>query len=156
MWQNFGETAYLAEYNEDYEHREKYSMGDGYYLGESKYSGWIIEKVGVWKRENTIEEFSYTAGNEDNIHLNTTNKPTDKTPPTPPSDTNATDKNACTLVEYSAKAIAVFGDTKSIKEELRAMGGRFNSRLTFNGKKLAGWIFSKSQERRLAYYFGLD
>ena len=26
------------------EHRENYSMGAGYYLGESKYSGWIIEK----------------------------------------------------------------------------------------------------------------
>lgn len=154
---NFEETAYLAEYNEDYEHREKYSMGDGYYLGESKYHGWIIEKVGVWKRENTIEEFAYTAGNEDNIHLNTTSKPTDKTPPTtPPSDTNGTGKNACTLVEYSAKAVAVFGDTKSIKDELRAMGGRFNSRLTFNGQRLAGWIFFKSQEKRLAYYFGLD
>ncbi len=35
---NFEETAYLAEYNEDYEHREKYSMGAGYYLGESNYS----------------------------------------------------------------------------------------------------------------------
>ena len=62
----------------------------------------------------------------------------------------------CTLVEYSSKAVAVFGDTKSIKDELRAMGGRFNARLTFNGEKLAGWIFSKSKERQLAYYFGLD
>jgi len=62
----------------------------------------------------------------------------------------------CTLVEYSAKAVAVFGDTKAIKDELKAMGGRFNSRLTLNGKRLAGWIFSKSQEQRLACYFGLD
>ena len=52
---NFEGTAYLAEFNEDYEHREKYSMGDGYYLGESKYSGWIIEKTPIYKRENTIE-----------------------------------------------------------------------------------------------------
>ena len=36
---NFEETAYLAEYNADYEHRENYSMGDGMYLGEHKYSG---------------------------------------------------------------------------------------------------------------------
>lgn len=149
---NFEETAYLAEYNEDYEHREKYSMGDGYYLGESKYHGWIIEKCPVYKRESTIEEFAYTAGNEDNIHI----KKTDKTPPTPPTDENGTSKANCTLVEYSAKAVAVFGDTKSIKDELRAMGGRFNARLTFNGQKLAGWIFPKSQEQRLAYYFGLD
>jgi len=26
------------------EHREKYSMGAGYYLGASKYSGWIVQK----------------------------------------------------------------------------------------------------------------
>ncbi|NLB56239.1 MAG: fusion protein, partial [Lentisphaerae bacterium] len=146
---NFEETAYLAEPNEDYEHREKYSMGDGYYLGESKYSGWIIEKEPVYNRERTIEDFAYTAGNEDNIHIN---KP-DTTPPSKPTEES---KGGCTLVEYSAKAVAVFGDTKSIKDELKAMGGRFNSHLTFNGKKLAGWIFPKSQEQRLAYYFGLD
>lgn len=146
---NFEETAYLAEYNEDYEHREKYSMGDGYYLGESKYCGWIIEKMPIYKRENTIEEFAYTVGNEDNIHISKPNS-------TPPSNPTGAGKDGCTLVEYSAKAVAVFGDTKSIKDELRAMGGRFNARLTFNGKKLAGWIFSKSQEQQLACYFGLD
>lgn len=150
---NFEETAYLAEFNEDYEHREKYSMGDGYYLGKSKYSGWIIEKEPVYKRENTIEEFAYIAGSEDNIHL----KKTDAMPPTThPNNETTTGKNACTLVEYSTKAVAVFGDTKSIKNELKAMGGRFNSHLTFNGKRLAGWIFSKAQEQQLAVYFGLD
>jgi len=154
---NFKETAYLAEFNEDYEHREKYSMGDGYYLGESKYSGWIIEKVPVYDRNRTIEELAYVAGSEDNIHIKQQGKEEDK-PNTPntPSDRTPAGKDACTMVEYSAKAVAVFGDTKSIKDELRAMGGRFNNRLTFNGKKLAGWIFSKSQEQRLACYFGLD
>lgn len=151
---NFEETAYLSEPNEDYEHREKYSMGDGYYLGESKYHGWIIEKVPVYKRERTIEDFAYTAGSEDNIHIKQQDKPTDT--PNTPSNSTGTGKGGCTLVEYSAKAVAVFGETRAIKDELKAMGGRFNSRLTFNGKKLAGWIFSKSQEQRLACYFGLD
>lgn len=149
---NFEETAYLAEYNADYEHREKYSMGAGYYLGESKYSGWIIEKVSIYSREGMIKEFAYTAGCEDNIRI----KKTYDTPPPPPSDKNGTSKNGCTVVEYSAKAVAVFGETRAIKDELKAMGGKFNNRLTFNGKRLAGWIFSKSQEQRLAYYFGLD
>lgn len=149
---NFEETAFLAEYNADFEHREKYSMGAGYYLGESKYSGWIIEKVSMYSREGMIKEFAYTAGSEDNICI----KKNDKTPPTPPSDSNGTSKANCTVVEYSEKAVAVFGETRAIKDELKAMGGKFNSRLTFNGKRLAGWIFSKSQEQRLAYYFGLD
>ncbi|MBN9300368.1 MULTISPECIES: fusion protein [Dysgonomonas] len=150
---NFAETAYLAEYNTDYEHREKYSMGAGYYLGESKYSGWIIEKVSMYSREGMIKEFAYIAGCEDNIRIK---KKNDDTPPPPPSDKNGTSKNGCTVVEYSAKAVAVFGETRAIKDELKAMGGKFNNRLTFNGKRLAGWIFSKSQEQRLAYYFGLD
>ena len=149
---NFEETAYLAEYNADYEHREKYSMGAGYYLGESKYSGWIIEKVSMHSREGMIKEFAYTAGSEDNIRI----KKNDDTPPPPPSDKNGTSKNGCTVVEYSEKAVEVFGETRAIKDELKAMGGKFNNRLTFNGKRLAGWIFSKSQEQRLAYYFGLD
>lgn len=149
---NFEETTYLAEYNADYEHREKYSMGAGYYLGESKYSGWIIEKCPIYQRESTIKEFAYTAGDEDNIRI----KKHDDVPP--PSDNNGTSKGKanCTLVDYSAKAVAVFGETRAIKDELKAMGGKFNSRLTFNGKRLAGWIFSKSQEQRLAYYFGLN
>ena len=147
---NFEETTYLAEYNADYEHREKYSMGAGYYLGESKYSGWIIEKCPIYQRESTIKEFAYTAGDEDNIRI----KKNDDVPPL--SGNNGTSKANCTLVDYSAKAVAVFGETRAIKDELKAMGGKFNSRLTFNGKKLAGWIFSKSQEQRLAYYFGLN
>lgn len=149
---NFEGTAYLAENNPDYEHREKYSMGAGYYLGESRYSGWIVEKVSMYTREGMINEFAYTAGDENNIHI----KKADNTPPTPPKEASTTSKANCTLVEYSAKAVAVFGDTKPIKDELRAMGGSFNSRLTLNGKKLAGWIFPKSKEPRLAYYFGLD
>ncbi len=52
---NFEGIAYLAEYNEDYEHREKYSMGNGYYLGKSSYSGWIIEKSIIYDRDNTID-----------------------------------------------------------------------------------------------------
>ncbi len=49
------------------------------------------------------------------------------------------------IVDYSEKAIAVFGDTKAIKEQLKELGGRFNPSLNYNGEKRAGWIFSKKQ-----------
>lgn len=49
------------------------------------------------------------------------------------------------IVEYSEKSIAVFGDTKSIKEELKALCGKFNPALKNNGEKRAGWIFPKKQ-----------
>ena len=49
------------------------------------------------------------------------------------------------IVDYSEKAIAVFGDTKAIKEQLKGLGGRFNHSLNYDGEKRAGWIFSKKQ-----------
>lgn len=49
------------------------------------------------------------------------------------------------IVDYSEKAIAVFGDTNAIKEQLKGLGGRFNPSLNYDGGKRAGWIFSKKQ-----------
>ncbi len=144
---NFEGTAYLAEYNEEYEHREKYSMGDGYYLGRSKYSGWIIEKVKIYDRKNTIENFAYIAGNYENIFL--------KLDVCKVKVESITEVQAITnvgeyeIVDYSQKAIALFGDTKPIKELLMAIGGKFNPRLTHNGAKQAGWIFQQSKREEL-------
>ncbi len=53
------------------------------------------------------------------------------------------------IVDYSKKAIALFGDTKEIKDLLKAMGGKFNPRLTYNGGKRAGWIFGLSKRGEL-------
>jgi lipopolysaccharide export LptBFGC system permease protein LptF len=53
------------------------------------------------------------------------------------------------IVDYSQKALAVFGDTRPMKEQLKALGGSFNPRLTHNNEKKAGWIFSKSKEQEL-------
>lgn len=49
------------------------------------------------------------------------------------------------IVDYSEKAVAVFGDTKTIKDELKSIGGKFNPRLNYNGGKRAGWVFPKSK-----------
>ena len=43
------------------------------------------------------------------------------------------------IIDYSEKAIAVVGDTKDIKDQLKALCGRFNPKLSCG----AGWIFSK-------------
>ncbi|MDR1505299.1 MAG: fusion protein [Prevotella sp.] len=157
---NFEGTAYLAEYNEDYEHREKYSMGAGYYLGESKYRGWIIEKEPIYSRENTIKEFSYAAGCPDGIQI----KPiSDKVK----NETTISDNQQASIqiesdnlqfeiVDYSEKAIALFGDTKPIKDLLSAMGGKFNPRLAYKETKKAGWIFSKTKREELAGVLNLN
>lgn len=55
------------------------------------------------------------------------------------------------IVDYSEKAIAVIGDTKQVKDELKALGGKFNFRLTCG----AGWIFSKTKESEVRKTFGI-
>lgn len=56
-------------------------------------------------------------------------------------ETHAADTNGVQIIEYSEKAIAVVGDTKPIKNTLRELGGRFNTRLSCG----AGWIFPKTK-----------
>jgi hypothetical protein len=47
---NAPETAFLVDAPGDYEHREKYSQGAGYYLGKNRYSGWFVKKVPLYDR----------------------------------------------------------------------------------------------------------
>ncbi len=47
---NAPETADLADAPESFEHREKYSMGGGFYLGSSRHSGWQIRKTSIGTR----------------------------------------------------------------------------------------------------------
>ena len=64
------------------------------------------------------------------------------------------------LVEYSEKAVAMVGDTKEHKEDLKAMGGKFNVKLVLEGKGLktpyntatVGWIFPKTEHPKLLQY----
>lgn len=53
------------------------------------------------------------------------------------------------IVEYSEKAIAIFGDTHALKSELTNAGGRFNRSLRYKEGRCPGWIFSKNHARML-------
>jgi hypothetical protein len=53
------------------------------------------------------------------------------------------------IIAYSEKAIAVIGDTKTIKDKLKELGGKFNNRLTCG----PGWIFSKKSLPELTAAF---
>ena len=144
---NFEETAYLAEYNADYEHRENYSMGDGMYLGEHKYSGWTIEKEPIYDLEKFIERYAHTAGNEANLCIKAPQPDSDTAEqPTATADLSMFNLE---IVEYSEKAIAVFGDTKPIKNVLKDLNGLFRANLTYKGERRAGWIYSKKQETKV-------
>ena len=139
---NFEETAHLSEVNEEYEHREKYTGGAGYYLGKNRYSGWVVKKEKYYKdRESIINAFALIAGEESNIHIKEQQATTNATPTTITGN--------FIIVDYSQKALAVFGDTRAVKDELMALGGRFNPKLTYGVTKQAGWIFSKTKEQEL-------
>ena len=144
---NFEETTYLAEYNADYEHRENYSMGDGMYLGKNKYSGWTIEKEPFYDLEKFIERYAHTAGDEANLCIKTPQ--TDSDTAQQPTATADLSMFNLEIVEYSEKAIAVFGDTKPIKNVLKDLNGLFRANLTYKGERRAGWIYSKKQETKV-------
>ena len=138
------ETAYLAEYNKDYEHRSP-----GFTLGRSPYSGWSIHKMTHYTREGFIERLAYIAGDENNIRL---------TSPSPERTQEAgpiTVQGDFILTNYSEKAVALFGDTKPIKDALSDLGGRFNGRLTYRGEKCAGWVFPKAKEMQVRELIGM-
>lgn len=56
-----------------------------------------------------------------------------------------------TLIQYSEKSLALFGDTKSIKEELKRIGGRYNPHLHPFAKdqSVPGWVFSNKAKQDL-------
>lgn len=139
---HFPDTAYLAEYDCKYEHRERYSGGHGFYLGDSYYSGWIVRKELFRDLASLIQRYADVAGSHDGFCL----------APTPGHGTT-TDiplhDARIQITDYSEKAIAVFGDTKPLKEILRSLGGRFSPRLTYLGTPTAGWVFPKRNEQKV-------
>lgn len=54
------------------------------------------------------------------------------------------EKPRYTMLQYSEKCLALFGDTKPIKEELKKIGGRYNPNLHpfTKDQSVPGWIFA--------------
>lgn len=51
------------------------------------------------------------------------------------------------LVDYSPRALALFGDTKPFVEALKKLRGSFNPSLTYQGEKRPGWVFLKMYKK---------
>jgi hypothetical protein len=51
---NHPETTFLNDKDKSVEHRERFAMGDGYYLTETKYLryGWKIKKINFYRTQN--------------------------------------------------------------------------------------------------------
>lgn len=121
------------------EHREKYSMGSGYYLkdGHSNSTGWAVSKSNLGGYGATLEALQIAAA-EGRFFCNT-QPATAKEAPN--FERVEVEPGSVQIIDYSEKAFAVIGDTKPIKDKLKELGGRFNPRLTCG----AGWIFSKTR-----------
>lgn len=134
----------LKHWHPEDEHREKYSGGAGYYLKASRgRSGWRIKKGYLDLTREETKERLYIAAAEGRYFI-----PSDDQKPTQ----TATNSEGLELVDYSAKAFAIIGETKPHKDTLKSLGGRFNFRL----KCGAGWIFSKSKLEDVKQALNLD
>lgn len=58
------------------------------------------------------------------------------------------------VVGYSEKALAIFGNTRPLADELKAIGAKYNRALTYNGERRAGWIISRRKADELAEILG--
>lgn len=108
--------------------------------------GWHVQEVfkshlDDWTRKNHDSWWRVIAE-----HTSDYKKP-DK-PQTKPSESVS---GELSIIDYSEKAIAVTGDTKSIKDVLKQLGGRFNAKLSCG----AGWIFSKKKESDVRMALGI-
>jgi len=67
---NFKDTEYLSKGKKEYEHKEMYTGGSGYYIAECKYHGWTVRKrISFKDRENIIKELALAAGDEFNVSI---------------------------------------------------------------------------------------
>lgn len=128
----FEETAIFNTEGDEYENRENYSGGSGYYLGESKYSGWVVRKY-----QTPSLETLQIAAFEGRFKCELTEESVNVAPV-------EVEAGKIQVIEYGS-GLAVVGDTRPIKDTLKALGGRFNFRLTCG----AGWVFPKSKLEEL-------
>lgn len=94
------------------------------------------------KTDKTVLKFAYIKEEIKNVKPIEDAKPIQKTVnENKPMETNLKIVGV-EIQDYSEKSFVVFGNTKSIKETLKSLGGRFNPYLTVG----AGWVFSKQKK----------
>lgn len=150
---NCDETKFLFDAPEEYEHREKYSMGSGYYLGGHRYSGWEVRKISVDLTHQRVLDDLYIAAAEGRFFCNV-----EIVEEQQPEVKEVVTGNGLELVKYSEKALAIFGNTKEVKETLKSLKCKFNPFLThpITGLKQAGWICQLSNEAEIKKAFKIS
>ncbi len=102
----------------------------------------IFSKTSITGKIAGIERTNITCGqHEDFYRVTFENEPQQETKEPAQFEKVEVIAGEIQIVDYSEKAFAVIGDTKSIKDKLKSLGGKFNFRLSCG----PGWIFSKKQ-----------
>ena len=64
------------------------------------------------------------------------------------------------IVQYSEKSIAVFGDSRAVKDKFKEINGRFNKHLKYECKNYVGWVFPDKSKFKvqeiLTDYYGVN
>ena len=59
-------------------------------------------------------------------------------------------KNTFTVTDYSEKAFVVSGElTRTYKDSLKSLGGKFNKNLRIGGQVTPGWVFGKRNQEKV-------
>ncbi|KAJ3306653.1 hypothetical protein HDU76_004772 [Blyttiomyces sp. JEL0837] len=118
--------------------------------GGKRVPGWLLpmskkNEMIVWAQEKNKAN---GVGNATVIHIPSTAVTIMKEDPAPPVDPNAPD--SIRIVDYTEKAIAVVGETRPVKDDLKKMGGKFNLKLKVGGAVVPGWIFPTAKRGEVA------
>lgn len=129
---------------EDNEHTKGGAYLPDYFIGSSSWSGWKVNKrkYGIDPQTEEGKNFIYGAVADGLFFANTEEQTEQESPNFEAVEVPA---GQIQIIDYSEKAIAVIGETKPIKDQLKALGGRFNFRLSCG----AGWIFPKTKLEEL-------
>lgn len=111
--------------------------------GVLQFVGYTPELEKALAEEDRAKEQAFKAWQEKQQKGKEQESESTKEQPEQEQKQTAEEIGAFKIVDYSEKAFAVVGDTREIKDTLKQHGGRFNSSLTVDGSKCAGWIFSK-------------
>lgn len=60
------------------------------------------------------------------------------------------------IVDYSVRAVVIFTENRQDRRLLKWLGARYNGWLTWNGERVAGWVYPKSCMARLEKYLPAD
>lgn len=60
------------------------------------------------------------------------------------------------IVDYSVRAVVIFTENRQDRRLLKWLGARYNGWLTWNGERVAGWVYPRSCMARLEKYLPAD